>query len=401
VLTGIPSATGHVPPASLEDALVARYTGFAGWLRANDFRVTSSDVAASLEVAQRMGQLDGELLRWSLRALLCSRAEEWRRFDALFEAYFLAPNRRKLGESKAGGAGRIETGDTAGRRDASEGTPLGRTGTVAADPDQVPGKAAEHGASVEASLAHADFRHLNQPDELFAIDDAIRRFAQRLQGIQLRREQRANSGRVVDMAWTIRRSVSRGGMPLELGWRRKRRQRPRIVLLLDVSRSMSLYSFFYLRLARVLSARVSDVHCFIFHTRLVGIEQALRDPDPWRSQERLQLLSAGWAGGTRIGDSLGEFNQQYAAKLLHSRTAVVVVSDGYDAGDPERLQQSLAAMRRRCRCLVWLNPLASRADFTPACVGMQAAFPYIDLLAGARDLASLERVLPQVLSALQ
>jgi uncharacterized protein with von Willebrand factor type A (vWA) domain len=263
MLTGIPSAADRTPPASLEDALVARYTGFAGWLRANDFHVTSSDVAASLEVAQRMGQLDSELLRWSLRALLCSRAEEWRRFDALFEAYFLAPNRRKLGESRAGGAGRIETGDTAGRRDASEGTPLGLDGPGATDPDQAPGKTAEQGASVEASLAHADFRHLNQPDELFAIDDAIRRFAQRLQGIQLRREQRANNGRVVDMAWTIRRSVSRGGMPLELGWRRKRRQRPRIVLLLDVSRSMSLYSFFYLRLARVLSARVSDVHCFI------------------------------------------------------------------------------------------------------------------------------------------
>ncbi|WP_429281404.1 vWA domain-containing protein [Paraburkholderia sp. GAS41] len=319
----------------------------------------------------------------------------------MFEAYFLALNRRKLAESRAGGAGRLETGDSAGQRDASDGLPLGLDGPGAGDPEQAAGKTAEQGASVIASLAHADFRHLNRPDERFAIDAAIRRFAQRLQGIQLRREQRANNGRVVDMAWTIRRSVSRGGMPLELGWRRKRRQRPRIVLLLDVSRSMSLYSFFYLRLARVLSARVSDVHCFIFHKRLVGIEQALRDPDPWRSQERLQLLSAGWAGGTRIGESLGEFNRQYAAKLLHARTAVVVVSDGYDAGDPEYLQQSLAAMRRRCRCLVWLNPLASRADFTSASAGMQAALPFIDLLAGGRDLASLERVLPQVLSALQ
>ncbi|SDH23154.1 vWA domain-containing protein [Paraburkholderia phenazinium] len=401
MLNGIPSAADRAPPLNLEDALVARYTGFANWLRANDFHVTSSDVAASLEVAQRMGQLDSELLRWSLRALLCSRAEEWRRFDTLFEAYFFAPNRRKLGESRAAGAGRLETGDTAGRRDASEGTPLGLDGPGEGDPNETQGSTVEQGASMEASLAHADFRHLNQPDELFAIDDAIRRFAQRLQGIQLRREQRASSGRVIDMAWTIRRSVSRGGLPLELRWRRKQRQRPRIVLLLDVSRSMSLYSFFYLRLARVLTARVSDVHCFIFHTRLVGIEQALRDPDPRRAQERLHLMSAGWAGGTRIGDSLGEFNQQYAAKLLHSRTAVVVVSDGYDAGDTERLQQSLAAIRRRCRCLVWLNPLASRADFTPASAGMQAALPYIDLLAGARDLASLERVLPQVLSTLQ
>ncbi|VVD28637.1 vWA domain-containing protein [Paraburkholderia dioscoreae] len=402
MLTGIDRAdVRRPPPSSLEEALVARYAGFAGWLRTNDFHVTSSDVAASMEIALRMGQLDSQVLRWSLRALLCSRAQEWRRFDELFDAYFLAPNRRKLVETRAGGAGRIERDNGAGLRDGSEGMPLslasGGDG-AAALPN---GSTAGQGASLEASLGYADFRHLNQPDELFAIDAAIRRFAQRLQGIQLRRERRANAGRVIDMAWTVRRSVSRGGLPLDLGWRRKRRLRPRIVLLLDVSRSMSLYSFFYLRLARVLSAQVSDVHCFIFHTRLVGVEQALRDPDPWRSQERLQLLSAGWAGGTRIGDSLDEFNQRHATRLLHSRTAVVVVSDGYDAGEPARLEQALATMRRRCRCLVWLNPLASRTDFTPASAGMQAALPYVDLLAGARDLASLERVLPQVLSVLQ
>ncbi|HEY0229802.1 MAG TPA: VWA domain-containing protein, partial [Dokdonella sp.] len=342
MLTGIDRADARrPPPASLEEALVARYAGFAGWLRANDFRVTGGDVAASMEIALRMGQLDSQVLRWSLRALLCSRAQEWRRFDELFDAYFLAPNRRKLVETRAGGAGRIERDNGAGPRDGSEGMPLSLAsggGGAAALPN---GGTAEQGASLEASLAHADFRHLHQPDELFAIDAAIRRFVQRLHGIQLRRERRANAGRVIDMAWTVRRSVSRGGLPLELGWRRKRRLRPRIVLLLDVSRSMSLYSFFYLRLARVLSARVSDVHCFIFHTRLVGVGQALRDPDPWRSQERLQLLSAGWAGGTRIGDSLDEFNQQHAARLLHSRTAVVVVSDGYDAGEPERLEQAL------------------------------------------------------------
>jgi uncharacterized protein with von Willebrand factor type A (vWA) domain len=395
------AAARRSSPVGLAEALVARYAGFAGWLRANDFRVTSSDVAASMEVALRMGQLDSQVLRWSLRALLCSRAQEWRRFDELFDAYFLEPNRRQLVETRAGGAGRIEPEKSAGPRDGSEGAPLSLAPGHGGNAAQPNGNTAEQGAATEESLAHADFRHLHHPDELFAIDAAIRHFAQRLQGIQLRRERRASAGRVIDMAWTVRRSVSRGGLPLDLGWRRKRRLRPRIVLLLDVSRSMSLYSFFYLRLARVLSARISDVHCFIFHTRLVGVEQALRDPDPWRSQERLQLLSAGWAGGTRIGDSLDEFNQQHARRLLHSRTAVVVVSDGYDAGEPEHLQQALATMRRRCRCLVWLNPLASRADFTPASAGMQAALPYIDLLAGARDLASLERVLPQVLTVLQ
>jgi uncharacterized protein with von Willebrand factor type A (vWA) domain len=387
-------------PSSLGQTLVANYAGFAGWLRANDFHVTSGDVVASLDVAQRMGQLDSEVLRWSLRALLCSRAEEWRRFDALFEAYFFKPNRRELVQTRAGGAGPLERDRAGGQRDASEGAPLSLAAAAggAAEPQ---GGTAEAGASVEASLAEADFRHLHEPDQLFAIDDALRRFAQRLQRIQTRREQRASTGRVIDIGWTVRRSVSHGGLPLDLGWRRKRRQRPRIVLLLDVSRSMSLYSFFYLRLARVLSARVSDVHSFIFHTRLVGVAQAMRDPDPWRAQERLQLLAQGWGGGTRIGDSLDEFNRQHAARLLHSRTAVVVVSDGYDAGDPERLRTALAAIRRRCRWVVWLNPLATQPGFTPTSTGMQAALPYLDLLAGARDLASLERVLPQVLSALR
>ena len=101
MLTGIDCARVRAPPSSLEEALVARYAGFTGWLRANGFRVTSSDVAASIEVAQRVGQLDREVSRWSLRAVLCSRAEEWRRFDELFDAYFLAPNLRKLVQARA------------------------------------------------------------------------------------------------------------------------------------------------------------------------------------------------------------------------------------------------------------------------------------------------------------
>ncbi len=384
---------------ALAGRLTTRYVGFAGWLRANAFRVTSADVAASMQVAERMGQLDGDVLRWSLRSLLCSRAEEWRRFDELFDAYFLKPNRRRLAETRTGGAGPLSYDDDSPIDASGEATPIAQAARGGSGAGE--GSTANEGASLGETLAHADFRHLHERDELFAIDAAIRRFVQRLHGIETRRERRASEGRTIDLRWTIRRSVSRGGLPLELGWRRKRRQRPRIVLLLDVSRSMSLYSFFWLRLARVLGARVPDVHSFLFHTRLVGIGRALSDPDPRRSQEKLQLLSAGWAGGTRIGDSLDEFNQQYAARLLHARTAIVIVSDGYDAGEPAQLGAALAALRRRCRAIVWINPLADRCGFEPVSAGMQAALPHLDLLAGAHDLASLERVFPQVLSALQ
>ncbi|HEY1610738.1 MAG TPA: VWA domain-containing protein [Paraburkholderia sp.] len=406
MLSAIDGAARRAPHLTLAEALAERYAGFANWLRANEFRVTSADVTASMDVARRMGQLDSDLLRWSLRALLCSRAQEWQRFDELFDAYFRAPNRQRLMETRAGGAGPLVAPDNddeaaAAPRDTSEGTPLKIAGHKGDGAPDANGTTADEGATARASLVHADFRHLHERDELFAIDAAIRRFAQRLRGIEMRRERCAQTGRAIDLRSTIRRSVARGGLPFELTWRRRQRRRPRIVLLLDVSRSMSLYSFFYLRLARALGAHVPDVHTFMFHTRLVGIGDALRDPDPWRSQERLQLLSQGWAGGTRIGECLVEFNRRHATRLLHARTAVVIVSDGYDAGDAALLGDALATIHRRCHSVVWLNPLADRPGFAPVSAGMRAALPHLDLLAGGRDLASVERVFPQVLARLQ
>ncbi|WP_344763123.1 vWA domain-containing protein [Actimicrobium antarcticum] len=384
----------------LEAALAARYVGFVGFLRENGLRVASVDGADAMNIADRMGQFSGPLLRWSLRALLCSRAEDWARFDGLFATYFLPPNRQALVETHAGGAGQLDLRDEAGGlRDSSEGNAVaGGAGNDSAEAD---GGAAQHGASGDEALARADFQHLNQPDEVRALDALIRRFAQRLRLIALRREQAANSGLRIDLARTIRRSVAHGGLPLDLAWRQKRRVRPRLILLLDVSRSMSLYSFFYLRLARALSSQLTDVHCFLYHTQLVGIGEALRDPDPWRSQERLQLLSAGWAGGTRIGDCLSEFNQRHGRTLLHARSAVIIVSDGYNTGPPDKLVSALTALRRRARRLVWLNPLASRPGYTPSSAGMQAALPCLDLFAPGSDLASIERVLPQLLRTLQ
>ena len=159
-----------------------------------------------------------------------------------------------------------------------------------------------------------DFRDLDRADEVRDIEALMRRFARRLKHLQLRREARFDRGRRLDLQGTIRRSVASGGTPFRLAWKDRRRVRPRLVLLLDVSRSMSQYSFFYLRLARALCAELADVHCFIFHTRITGVGEALRDPDPWRSQERLHLLAAGWGGGTRIGECLQDFNRRARAR---------------------------------------------------------------------------------------
>ena len=375
----------------------ARLAGFAGFLRANGFGVGGADSLRVLEASVQTGVLDQQVLRWSLKALLCGRGDEWRRFDALFDAYFLPPNKKMFVESNAVAA--EARGAPGGVRDGSDHHPAPDMGNGVAD--EADAGVARHGASHEESLASTDFRELNQAEDARAIEALMRRFARRLKHLHLRREARFHHGRRLDLQGTIRQSVASGGTPLRLAWKERRRVRPRLVLLLDVSRSMSLYSFFYLRLARALSGELADTHCFIFHTRITGVGEALRDPDPWRSQERLHLLAAGWGGGTRIGECLRDFNRDHAARLVHSRTGVIIVSDGYDTGEPQLLSEELATLRRRARRIVWLNPLLNQPGFSPESRGMQAALPHLDLLAPGADLAGIERVLPLVIEALR
>ena len=385
-----------VAPPAVEPglALRTRLGGFAGFLRVNGFATGGADAVDVLDAAMRTGVLDPRVLRWSLKALLCGRGDEWRRFDTLFDAYFLPPNKTVFVDCDVRATGRESPG---GLQDRDEREPAVATGEGAGDDDRL----GRHGASRDEVLASTDFRDLNQAEHARAIEALMRRFARRLKHLQMRREARFHRGRRLDLQGTIRQSVASGGTPVRLAWKERRLVRPRLLLLLDVSRSMSPYSFFHLRLARALSAELADVHCFIFHTRMTGVAEALRDPDPWRSQERLHLLAAGWGGGTRIGECLREFNRDHGARLVHSRTAVIVVSDGYDTGEPALLAEALATLRRRARRLVWLNPLLGQPGFTPESRGMQAALPHLDLLAAGADLASLERVLPQLIDTLR
>ncbi len=386
-----------LPAADPGNALRARLTGFAGFLRANGYDVGGADPVRVLAAAMQTGVLDQQILRWNLRALLCGRGDEWRRFDALFDAYFLPPNKKIFVAGNVATASARESGGS--MREHSENEPAAGAGHgVAGDADA---GTARHGASREESLASTDFRELSQAEHAREIEALMRRFARRMKRLQLRREARFHHGRRLDLQGTIRRSVACGGTPLRLAWKERRRVRPRLLLLLDVSRSMSLYSFFYLRLARALCGELADVHCFIFHTRITAVSEALRDPDPWRSQERLHLLAAGWAGGTRIGECLRDFNRDHGARLLHSRTGVIIVSDGYDTGEPELLSQALATLRRRSRRMVWLNPLLNQPGFSAESRGMRAAMPHIDLLAPGADLAGIERVLPRIIEALR
>jgi uncharacterized protein len=183
-------------------------------------------------------------------------------------------------------------------------------------------------------------------------------------------------------------------MPLRLAFRRRREKPLRLIAILDVSGSMSPYSTFFVRFLRAILDKFHDADAFVFHTRLVHIEDALRERTTERAIERLALMAQGWSGGTRIGESLATFNRSYAASVLNRRSVVIIVSDGYDTGPPEQLAAELATLRRRARRLVWLNPMLGWQDYEPVARGMAAALPHVDLFAPAHNLESLAELEP-------
>lgn len=370
----------------IPEFLVRRFIGFVHLLREREFRIGVHEALDSLRTADQGAMLEQDRLRASLKSLLCSDPDEWRSFDELFDRYWLPPNRtmwlqRGLGSARATA---VDATEARSRGDVSQAD-------RAQDGDDADADAggARGGASRRESLAQGDFSMLVDDEERRQVERLAERIARAMRKRVVRRMRIDRLGRRVHLRRTIRRSLSYGGMPLNLAFRRRRRRLPRLVLLLDVSRSMSLYSLLFLRFARGMLAAFNDAQAFAFHTRLVSVTDTLRERDSERLREKLEIISLGWSGGTRIGESLERFNREYAATALGKRAVVIIVSDGLDTGAPELIAEQLAAIRRNARRIVWLNPLLGRPGYEPTAGGMQAALPFIDVFAPAHNLESL------------
>jgi len=250
------------------------------------------------------------------------------------------------------------------------------------------------GASRADSLEVTDLRHIVDPADIARAHALATRLARTMRARLVRREQVRKRGRRIDLRRTIHRNVSHGGTPVDLAWRRRKIKPLRLVILLDASGSMSLYTAFFVRFLHGVVDAFREAEAFVFHTRLAHVSASLRDRDVARAIDRLSLMAQGIGGGTRIGESLATFNHWHARRTVNSRTAVMIVSDGYDTGEPAQLAAEMRRLRRRCRRIIWLNPLIAWNDYSPQARGMQAALPYIDLFAPAHNLESLAALEP-------
>jgi uncharacterized protein with von Willebrand factor type A (vWA) domain len=371
-----------------------RLAGFTRTLRDNGFKVGLAETRDALAILASPVAARPSSLKPALRSLVCATHSDWERFDDIFDAFWRgrgARQRRALTGSATEGRAPLQR--------LAEAAPQGPAGL----PDHVQrgdgdgdlaGRGRREGASRAENLAQTDMRHIVDPADIAQAHALAARLARVMRARLVRREQIRRRGRRIDLRRTIHRNVSHGGTPVDLAWRRRKIRQLRLVLLLDASGSMSLYTAFFVRFLHGVVDAFREAEAFVFHTRLAHVSPSLRDRDVTRAVDRLALMAQGIGGGTRIGESLATFNRWHARRVINSRTAVVIVSDGYDTGEPERLGEEMRRLRRRCRRIVWLNPLIGWRDYSPQARGMQAALPYVDLFAPAHNLESLAALEP-------
>ncbi len=268
------------------------------------------------------------------------------------------------------------------------------SGAMTAGETPADGRGRREGASRVETLTGTDLRHIVDPEDVAATHALAARLARVMRARLVRREQIRRRGRRLDLRRTIHRNVSHGGTLIELAWRRRKIKPLRLVVLLDASGSMSLYTAFFVRFLHGVVDAFREADAFVFHTRLAHVSPSLRDRNVTRAVEKLSLMAQGIGGGTRIGDSLAAFNRWHARRVINSRTAVMIVSDGYDTGEPGQLAAEMRRLRRRSKKIIWLNPLIGWRDYSPQARGMQAALPYVDLFAPAHNLQSLAALEP-------
>lgn len=374
----------------------ARIAGFIAHLRANGLRLGVGETQTALTALSHITAANPDETRRALKSVCASTADEVAQFDALFDSYWLNAGRvreRVAPTDRSGSAHSRNSRDASGENSATRGQ-------IHAPDD---GAGAAHGdgtgtliASRTASLMHHDMRKLVSPQDIAAAESIARRLAHALAYRRSRRRRAARRGDQLHFRRLIRASLSTGGEPLTLPRKKRPDRRMRIVALCDVSGSMTIYARVFLAFLTGLIRADDSTDAWLFHTRLVRISDALRDPDPLRALNRLSLLADGFGGGSKIGASLAQFARGPARHCVNSRSVVVILSDGYDTDPPEALTDALTRLRKRGGRIIWLNPLKGWKDYAPVTAAMAAALPHLDLFAAATTLNDLASLAPQL-----
>lgn len=328
---------------------------------------------------------------WTLHAVWVQREEHRELFDLAFRRFWRDPGRATISPALAELLARSrppspDSPDPGGRRLAE----AWRQGTPARSPEASPHEVvARMSWSQRESLRSKDFEQMSA-EEITRAKAMIARLRPPWRQLVTRRTRAVARGRYPDPRAAIRASLREGGDRIPLRWRAPRRRAPALVILCDISGSMSRYSRMLLHFAHALTSDGDRVHTFLFATRLTNVTRTLQHRDVDAALASLGRDVPDWDSGTRIAACLRQFNFRWSRRVLAQGAVVLLISDGLDRDNGEGLGHEMARLKRSCRRLVWLNPLLRYEAFEPRAAGIRAMLPHVHEMRAAHSIASLD-----------
>jgi hypothetical protein len=365
--------------------------------------------AEALHVVGRVGIVSRRRLYWTARAVFVSDPSQVRIFDRVFAEVFgaaAAPrdapviqdvHREPSAESDARPVSQLPSGAQARQDDswAAGAAPTPSRGAGEPAEEELPVGVL---ASDEEVIRTKRFDALDA-DELAALYRLMARLVLATPQRRTRRAEHRRRGETVDMRRTLRGSLRTGGDPIRLHYRRRRVVRRRLVLLCDISGSMEPYARAYLQFLTCAAGggdRRTRSEAFVFATRLTRLTRALHSRNPERAIQRAAATAPDWSSGTRIGDALKTFNDRHGRRGMARGAVVVILSDGWERGDPALVGREMERLSRLAYRIVWVNPRAAASGFAPRVGGMAAALPYCDALVSGHSLQALGEVVDAI-----
>jgi len=387
------------------DTFTQRSISFGRALRRAGVNTTMGQVMDFIRSAEVIEISRRSEFREAARACLITNKDDLPTFDRVFESYWRAkPDfSDQFYEGGEPGDDSYEVGEGEGDEaegtadDAAEAEGGKRQRSEMMEPDDSAEASDDSDGESDDVLSFSaaevlrdrDFADLTE-EELAQARHLMEKLHWKIGQRRSRRRVASPKGRFIDPRRTMRRSLQTAGVPLRLS-RRKTKTKPRqLVVICDVSGSMDRYSRILLQFIYAIENNMARVEAFVFGTRLTRISRLLRRRSIDDAMQRVAREVQDWSGGTRIGQSLQTFNMTWARRVLRNGAVVIIISDGWDRGDPELLRSEMSRLQRGSYRLIWLNPLLGSPRYEPLTRGMQAAIPFIDDFMTVHNMASLE-----------
>lgn len=380
--------SGPLSSDSLNPGLAGKIIEFSNFLKSRGFNTSHSSIHDAVRSILKIDLSIREDFHAALRANLAKTDIEWRLFPELFLEFWNGENGGPSPPPEE-----EHPGDREGRESPATCEPLFEENALAFS-DTVSDnrdKPAEETAYSPLRATHDNYLACFDKTDITAAAQAVKNIIRPFRNFRSRRFKKSKKTRKIDFPGIMRKSLKHEGQPIELQFKTHKNKPKRLVFLIDVSGSMGRYARLLLPFLLSLKTVGSKAETFVFSTSLVSCTFFIRNMNVDQIIDHISNHVPDWSGGTRIGQSLRQFNQGRGRRFLNRRTVIVILSDGWDLGEKELLRQEMKILNRNTASIIWLNPLAGDPEYRPLCQGMQAALPYIDHFLPANNLDDLKR----------